>query len=122
MISLRYQEISVVRPHAIPSLRQDRSLAIQEINYIFRDYSEYKFADNFYKLGVIRYNKSDAVLALLEKRLLEASIPPHAKYLKIKCESILKQLQSYKQLQLPIPETKKRRGSWGQALTDDSLM
>ena len=88
------------------SLRQDKNLAIDTISYIFRDNSEHKLADNFYKLGVIRYHNDIDVLKHLEDSLSQALIPSYAKYLGIKRKSILEQLQVDKQLHLKIAGTK----------------
>ena len=80
-------------------LRFDNNKAIQEISYIFREYNENKLRDNFYKIGVIRYNKDKQVLEKLKQSLVNIQLPIHSKYLNLKRKAILQQI-SYKQLEL----------------------
>jgi len=80
------------------TLRFRKQRALEELSYIFRDFSEYKLADNFYKLGVIRYNSDKDVLRILRDSLRDIG-PLQSKYLQIKRRAILSHI-SQEQMKL----------------------
>ena len=75
-------------------LRNDRESALQEIKYIFTDCYENKLIDNFYKIGVIRYNDDKEVIKRLRYQLIKNSPKMNNKYLKLKIKSINENLKS----------------------------
>ena len=77
-------------------LRNDRDRALQELKYIFTECFEMKLMDNFYKIGVIRFNTDTDIVDKLKLELMKASHLMKNKYLKLKIKSILK----HKQMQL----------------------
>ncbi len=57
------------------SLRYNSGKAKQELDFIFRSCDENKLRDNFYKLGVIRFNKDKQILEQLKGYLTKLKFP-----------------------------------------------
>ena len=70
-------------------LRQNHEVALNEIRYIFREATERKLIDNFYKVGVVRFNKDKEVLNILRTNLMKILPIVRSKYLRIKVKTIL---------------------------------
>jgi len=79
-------------------LRQDVEKALQELRFIFNDFSEHKLIENIYKLGVIRFNRNKEVIKKLNNYLLRRPTIS-SRFLKLKINSIAKDI-GYKQLKI----------------------
>jgi hypothetical protein len=79
-------------------LRQDKEKALQELRFMFNDFSERKLIENVYKLGVIRFNKNREVIKKLKDYLLRRPVIT-SRFLRLKMNSIAKDI-GYKQLKI----------------------
>ena len=77
-------------------MRQTRELALTEINSLFRNFSERVLLDNFYKIGVLRFNTRKDVQKKLREKLLKVAPKIQSPYLKLKIKSVIKGIE-YKQ-------------------------
>ena len=77
-------------------LRQTKEYALNEINSMFRNFHENTLLDNFYKIGVIRFNTNKTVLLRLRKKLLLVAPNIESPYLKLKIKAVIKDID-YKQ-------------------------
>lgn len=74
-------------------MRQTKEFAMQEINSIFNNFTESLLIDNFYKIGVLRFNTNRIVLVKLNGKLSKVAPKIQLAYLKLKVKAVLKSLE-----------------------------